>query len=236
MLNFSISPKAPSNSVGGFIGTPKRINHRSRKITSLIYSNKQSATMASTIDIERVNPKNHTQIEEFRLMTRKYLEWLGVDLGFQGIENELASLPGNYHPNAGGCMLLAYKSTIKNMSSCTSVCIGAVALRPLSGQHLSHLTALEGLDPKEICEMKRLFVMEDYQNQGVGTELTFGITQAAKKLGYKAMVLDTLERLNGANKVYKKQGFKLCERYNDCPLPGVLYFMKRFEDDDEYIE
>ena len=54
-----------------------------------------------------------------------------------------------------------------------------------------------------------------------------GITQAAQELGYKAMVLDTLERLSGANKVYKKLGFELCERYNDCPLPGVLYFMKK---------
>lgn len=189
--------------------------------------------MGPTIDIERVDPGNATQIEEFRLMTSKYLEWLEVDLGFQGVENELASLPGNYHPDAGGCMLLAYKTTTESTSGNTTVCIGAVALRPLSGQHLSHLTALEGIDPKDICEMKRLFVIDDHQNQGVGTQLIFDITEAAKKLGYKAIVLDTLERLSGANKVYKKQGFNLCERYNDNPLPGVLYFMKKLADDDD---
>jgi GNAT superfamily N-acetyltransferase len=234
MLKFQISLKTPLNSVGGFIGTPKGIGHqRSSKISSLIRSKKISLDMASTIDIKQVNPENNIQIEEFRSMTRKYLEFLGIDLGFQGVENELASLPGNYHPDAGGCMLLAYISTMRSMSSITSQCIGAVALRPLSGQHLRHLTALEGIDPKEICEMKRLFVIREYQNKGVGTQLTFGITQAAKKLGYKAIVLDTLERLSGANAVYKNQGFKLCERYNDCPLPGVLYFMKKFEDDDE---
>jgi GNAT superfamily N-acetyltransferase len=227
---FSIAPsKLPASSrVGGFLCSPKRNIYRSK-------SNKITPPMAASptnqsIALERVDPENATQIEEFRLMTRKYLEWLGVDLGFQGIENELASLPGNYHPNAGGSMLLAHKLTTEDMPSTTSVCIGAVALRPLPGNHVDHLTAIEGIDIKDICEMKRLFVMEAHQEQGVGTQLTCGILQAAQKLGYKAMVLDTLERLSGANKVYKKQGFELCERYNDCPLPGVLYFIKKFED------
>ena len=34
------------------------------------------------------------QLAHFKLMTRQYLEWLGEDLGFQGVERELASLPG----------------------------------------------------------------------------------------------------------------------------------------------
>ena len=41
------------------------------------------------------------------------------------------------------------------------------------------------------------------------------------------MVLDTLERLTGANRLYAGMGFEPIERYNDCPLPGVLYFGRR---------
>lgn len=40
------------------------------------------------------------------------------------------------------------------------------------------------------------------------------------------MVLDTLERLTGANRLYTSLGFRPCERYNDCPLPGVLYWAR----------
>lgn len=40
------------------------------------------------------------------------------------------------------------------------------------------------------------------------------------------MVLDTLERLEGANRLYAVLGFRQSERYNDCPLPGVLYFAR----------
>lgn len=41
------------------------------------------------------------------------------------------------------------------------------------------------------------------------------------------MVLDTLERLTGANRLYASLGFQPIERYNSCPLPGVLYFGRR---------
>jgi putative acetyltransferase len=230
MLKFSVHSKAPSTSTGGLLNSQKRIYYRSKnKITTSIHiqNNNKSALMTSLISIERVDPNNATQIEEFRLMTRKYLEWLGVDLGFQGIDTELASLPGNYHPDARGCMLLAYESSTENGNSTPPLCIGAVALRPLTGQHTDTITAIAGIETNHICEMKRLFVLESHQGQGAGTQLTIAITQAAKDLGYKAMVLDTLERLSGANKVYKNQGFELCDRYNDCPLPGVLYFMKK---------
>ena len=158
-------------------------------------------------------------------MTRKYLEWLGVDLGFQGIEHELASLPGRFHPESGGCMLLAYEDNDTKDEG--PLCIGAVALRPLSGHHLEDLSNVGGFEIAQVCEMKRLFVLPTHQGIGAGTMLTKAVVNAARELGYKAMVLDTLERLSGANRLYKTQGFELCGRYNDCPLDGVLYFMRK---------
>lgn len=191
------------------------------------FCSKQERSPPTMIDIAvlRVDPNHSGHIEAFRLMTRNYLEWLGVDLGFQGIERELASLPGRYHPDAGGCMLLAYEENSSNVES--PICIGAVALRPLSGHHLDELLSVGGFPLAEVCEMKRLFVLPSHQGIGAGTALTKAVLNAAKELGYKAMVLDTLERLTGANQLYKAQGFELCERYNDCPLPGVLYFMRK---------
>ncbi|EFN52042.1 hypothetical protein CHLNCDRAFT_58968 [Chlorella variabilis] len=148
-------------------------------------------------------------------------EWLGEDLGFQGIERELASLPGSYAAEAGGSMLLAYAA-----SGSGEECIGAVALRRLAGHTptLGEGDAVAGVPLAEVCEMKRLFVLEGHHGLGAGAALVRALLTAAPLLGYRLMVLDTLERLSGANRLYSRLGFQPCKRYNDCPLPGVLYF------------
>ena len=110
----------------------------------------------------------------------------------------------------------------------TANCVGAVALRPLSGKQTEGLDTIEGLPVESICEMKRLFVMPEYQGKGVGAALTKEVLVEAQRLGYKAMVLDTLERLTSANKLYQKMAYEPCQPYNFCPLPGVMYWIKKF--------
>ena len=173
-------------------------------------------------------------LDDFRSITRAYLGWLGEDLGFQGVERELASLPGAYAADRGGSVLLAYPATPmisphhQHCDDCDELSaspIGAVALRCLTGHHLPDVHSINDVSIHQVCEMKRLFVLPEHQRQGVGAALIAGIAEEARKLGYKAIVLDTLERLHGANKLYRSLGFANCQRYNDCPLPGVLYFM-----------
>ena len=211
----------------------KTSRKNSRSHLHLFSMSPSAAPREAAIAVRRCDPDHIDDIENFRQMTRAYLQWLQEDLSFQSIELELASLPGSYHPNAGGCMLLAYDSHDNDDNS--TRCIGAVALRPLVGNHLPHLTSIAhphphpqppALSPTHVCEMKRLFVLPTHHGKGAGTQLTIAITEAAKAMGYRAIVLDTLDRLEAANRVYKAQGFELCERYNDCPLPGVLYFIK----------
>jgi len=163
-------------------------------------------------------------------MTRAYLEWLGEDLGFQGVERELTSLPGAYAADRGGCMLLARWAEGRSPTDTTAgIVIGAVALRALSGYQDPALNSVADLPVQHLCEMKRLFVLPEHQGRGAGTALTQAVVHEAGAAGYKAMVLDTLDRLDGANRVYRSHGFQPCERYKDCPLDGVLYFMKRLD-------
>ena len=41
---------------------------------------------------------------------------------------------------------------------------------------------------------------------------------------YDQIVLDTLERLPHAVKLYQRMGYEVVPRYNDNPLPDILYY------------
>ncbi|MHB8635050.1 MAG: GNAT family N-acetyltransferase [Fimbriimonadaceae bacterium] len=136
--------------------------------------------------------------ELVRALFREYASELGVDLCFQGFDDELASLPGKYAPPLGA-LLLGEQS-------------GCVALRDVG---------------KGVCEMKRLYVRPSARGSGIGRGLAAAITERAAELGYHEMVLDTLEHLVGAITLYRALGFSECAPYYDNPLPGVVYMRKR---------
>ena len=168
-------------------------------------------------------------LQNFRSMTVQYLEWLGEDLSFQDVQAELAALPGSYRAEAGGCMLLAFERH-EDGAAAPVRCIGAVALRALAGAHAGGGGGeVAGVPVAAACEMKRLFVLPERQGLGAGAALVQALLKSAQGLGYRAVVLDTLGRLAGANRLYKAQGFQACPPYNDCPLPGVLYFVKHLD-------
>jgi hypothetical protein len=78
-------------------------------------------------------------IEIIRSLFRKYESWLGFDLCFQGLEQELATLPGAYALPYGRLFLASFQDNIA----------GCIALRHFG-------------DQLDICEMKRLFVRESF--------------------------------------------------------------------------
>jgi ribosomal protein S18 acetylase RimI-like enzyme len=139
------------------------------------------------------------EIEEVRWLFREYAELLGVDLCFQGFEEELAGLPGKYAPPEGALF-------IAKEGQATA---GCVALRKLE----------DG-----VCEMKRLFVRPQFQGQGLGRALAQQIIREGVKLRYRSMRLDTLDRLKEAMRLYETLGFKRTKPYYPNPLPGVVYW------------
>ncbi len=78
-----------------------------------------------------------------------------------------------------------------------------------------------------ICEMKRLFVLPEYQGYGIGKLLTETLIEKAKDLKYKIMKLDTLGRLESAVGLYRNLGFKETIPYNVNPEDDILYFEKQ---------
>lgn len=82
------------------------------------------------------------------------------------------------------------------------------------------------LDIPGTCEMKRLYILPAFRGEGVGKELAAAIIEYARKDGFNTMVLDTLEKLKAAVKLYKKLGFKERSAYYNNPLNGVIYMEK----------
>lgn len=134
-----------------------------------------------------------------RQLFGEYIDSLGLDLSFQGVEAELSGLPGKYAAPKGA-ILLAWHA---------GQAVGCVALRPL---------AAEGE-----CEMKRLYLRPEARGQALGLRLSRAIVGAARDIGYRRMRLDTLQRLESALAIYRGLGFRETEAYYHNPIDGVVY-------------
>jgi GNAT superfamily N-acetyltransferase len=138
-----------------------------------------------------------------RELFREYVGSLGVDLGFQDVERELADLPGAYAPPSGRLML----ATADGRPA------GCAALRPLA----------DG-----VCEMKRLYVRPSHRGGGLGRALAERVVQEARDLGYDRIRLDTIAPLMGAAvAMYRSLGFEAIPPYCDNPIPGALFLELR---------
>lgn len=139
------------------------------------------------------------QIETARLLFREYETWLGMSLCFQDFETEVATLPGKY-AEPEGRLLLAY---VDNAPA------GCIALRELD----------EG-----VCEMKRLFVRDEFRGHGLGLALVEKVIGEARASGYLKMRLDTFPpKMGKAVKLYESHGFREIAPYYTNPHAGVLF-------------
>ena len=83
--------------------------------------------------------------------------------------------------------------------------------------------ALRRLDG-ERCEMKRLYVQPQYRGRGLARQLIRRITEDARQIGYRCMLLDTLPVLEDAVRLYRQLGFYEIPCYNDSPVESTLFF------------
>ena len=143
-------------------------------------------------------------IPALRERFREYAAWLKVDLCFQGFEMELAELPGDYAAPRGRLLVACDGPHV----------VGCAALRPLEGRE---------------CEMKRLYVMPSYRGQGIARRMAEKLVSEANVLGYRRILLDTLDFMVSARALYASLGFKEVPAYYHNPIPGAVYLAKELQ-------
>lgn len=133
-----------------------------------------------------------------RELFAEYQQAIGVDLGFQQFNDELATLLGRYAP-PDGCLLLAF------VDGAAAGCAG-----------------LRGFRPGD-CEMKRMYVRPAYQRRGIARSMAVRIIDVARAAGYQRMFLDTLETMHAAQALYRSLGFVEIGPYTHNPHPDAVY-------------
>ena len=185
-----------------------------RTLTTLKQVAKETLTIRPAV--------TEADVASYAKLSLQYTSWLtslGVDLGFQSLQQEMDSLPGDY-AQPDGVILIASLATATGKRQD----VGAVALRPFAPHHVyGSLKAATDWTVRS-CEMKRLYVLPNWQCYGIGKQLAEAAVDAARDKDYHRLILDTLDRLTSANKLYKRLGFQHCPSYNGNPLPDVNFW------------
>lgn len=66
---------------------------------------------------------------------------------------------------------------------------------------------------KGICEIKRMFVKEEFRNKGVASLVLKELESWAKEVQFTEAILETGKKMSGAVALYKKNNYQVTENY-----------------------
>ncbi|HEX3069259.1 MAG TPA: GNAT family N-acetyltransferase [Thermoanaerobaculia bacterium] len=143
-----------------------------------------------------IEPANDLQV--VRELILEYASSLGVDLSFQDLDHELATLASFYE-----LIIVANE-----------------------GHRAAGCVALRSLD-ETTCEMKRLYIRPEFRGHNLGRTLAERIIGEARHRGYERMRLDTLPTMTTAIPLYKSLGFVEIAPYRFNPIEGTKFMELR---------
>ncbi len=142
--------------------------------------------------------EGYDHIEDIKTLFNEYVISIGIDLTFQGYDDELSNLPGKY-AKPSGRLFVAYVD---------GVAAGCIGLRSFDGKR---------------GEMKRLYVRNQFRGLKIGKLLSEKVILEAKAIGYQSILLDTLSTMEAARTLYETLGFVEIDPYYESPLKDTRF-------------
>ena len=161
--------------------------------------------MEQTIKIDAQPAESLEDIAAVRTLFTEYAQFMGFELCFQGFDEELAGLPGEYAPPMGELLLARVDG---RAAGCVAIC-----------------PALPGE-----AEMRRLYVRPEFRDMKIGRNLAWLVMGMAREAGYMSIRLETVPgRMPRADAMYRKLGFEAvpCPRDSD---PEIVCYTRTLAD------
>ncbi len=144
-------------------------------------------------------------LDAVRDLVRAFVRWAMADIAkdnnpavFEGLERELAELPGRYGPPAGGLLLARLGGQPA----------GCVAFFGRGGGDM---------------EIKRMFVAPLARGRGIGGRMLDRLLSEARAAGHRRGLLWTHKSMLAAQTIYRAAGFREVPPSDDFPgaAPGI---------------
>jgi len=137
---------------------------------------------------------------DVRRLIGAYLDSLGFDIGFQGLDPELADPASSYGPPSGAALLAVGED---------GRAVGFTGVRAFGAEG-------DG-------ELKRMYVAPQARGLGLGRALGEAAIDAARALGQRRLLLDSRASLAAACALYRDLGFVDIAPYRTNPFDDAVF-------------
>ena len=144
--------------------------------------------MTAGFAIRRALPEDHAAVAR---ELADYLSYIGDALDAEGLDHDIAHWQEEYDGRTGVLLVVADPA---------GKVVGTAAVRLLE---------------PGVGELKRMWLRPAWQGRGLGRRLMDACLDEARRLGCRALRLDTQAKLEAAVRLYRAYGFSEVARYND---------------------
>jgi len=139
--------------------------------------------------------------EKLYLFFASAMEEMGYEFIPESKDSDIAQVEQTYLVD-NGCFLLATSG---------DKVVGSIGVRKLGGG---------------FAELKRFYVLESYQGNGIGKKLMEKSIKNARSICFHSLRLDTTSKSTQAIRLFEKQGFQEIPKYNDDPYAELYMELK----------
>ncbi len=144
--------------------------------------------MTAGFTIRRALPEDHAAVAR---ELADYLSFIGDALDAEGLDHDIAHWQEEYDGRTGVLLVVA---------DAAGEVVGTAAVRLLE---------------PGVGELKRMWLRPSSQVRGLGRRLMDACLDEARRLGFRALRLDTQAKMEAAVHLYRAYGFSKIPRYND---------------------